>query len=36
MVFLEPFGLDMLSELTFFFSRQTFAIDDFVFQVIKF
>lgn len=33
MKFLEPFGLDVLSELTFYFKRQSFALDDHVFQV---
>lgn len=34
MVFFEHFDLDLLSELTFYFQRMTFAIDDFIFQVI--
>ena len=33
MKFFTPFGIDFLSELTFYFKKMTFAIEDFVFQV---
>lgn len=36
MKFFEGFGLDFLSELTFYFKVLTFAIDDFVFIVRSF
>eukprot|EP00347_Sterkiella_histriomuscorum_P000865 403374225 len=32
MKFFEAFGLEVLSELTFYFQRQSFALDDHVFQ----
>ena len=33
MNYFQSFGLDMLSELTFYFQKQHYAIDDFVFLV---
>lgn len=33
MHFLEPFGLDFLSDLTFYLKAQLFSIDDYIFTV---
>ena len=33
MPFMEAFGLDFLSELTFIFRRKVFAIEDYIFTV---
>jgi hypothetical protein len=33
MKFFEPFGLDFLSDLTFYIKSSTFAVDDYIFQV---
>ena len=33
MIFFSNFGLDFLSELTFYFKKHTYALDDYVFHV---